>query len=98
VDFIEDGCCEMREPNWFVRLLGGYLPWVTKPFGEWLGKMLFYVSISATVLLVAGKIFPAKPTTTIDRIETQIVNECPQQDKIIGLHLNIWKFRIGAGI
>ena len=85
-------------PNWFVRLLGGYLPWVTKSFPEWLGKMIFYVSISSLVLLVAGKIFPAKPNTTIEKIETQVVNQCPQENKYFGIGINLWKLKLGLGI
>lgn len=97
MDFIEDGSREMNQ-NWLVRLVGGFIPWVTKPFGEWLGKMLFSVIISSTVLLVAGKIFPAKPTTAIDRIETQIVNQCPQENKYFGIGINLWKLKLGVGI
>jgi hypothetical protein len=85
-------------PNWFVKFLGGFLPFITKPFGEWLGKMLFSIIISSTVLLVAGKIFPAKPTTAIDRVETQIINQCPEADKYVGLHFNVWKLKLGIGI
>jgi hypothetical protein len=81
-----------------VKFAGGFLPFLTKPFGEWFGKMLFYVIVSSTVLLVAGKIFPTKPTTVIEKIETQVVNQCPEVDKYAGLHFNIWKLKLGIGI
>ena len=84
--------------NWFLKFVGGLLPGINKSFGEWFGKMLFYIIIVTSIMMVYNRIFPTKPTTSIEKIETQIVNECPQQDKIIGLHLNIWKLRIGAGI
>jgi hypothetical protein len=85
-------------PNWFVKFIGGFLPWVTKPFGEWFGKLLFYAIISTLMMMAYNRIFPTKPTTTIEKVETQIVNQCPEQDKVIGLHFNIWKLKIGAGI
>jgi hypothetical protein len=85
-------------PNWFVRLLGGFLPWVTKPFGEWLGKMLFYVTICSLVLMAYNRIFPTKPMTAIERIETQIVNQCPEENKYVGMRVNIWKLKLGVGI
>jgi hypothetical protein len=45
-----------------------------------------------------NRVFPTRPTTAIERIETQIVNECPVENKVIGLKFNIWKLKMGIGI
>ena len=84
--------------TWAVRLLGGFFPFITKPFSEWAGKMIFYAVISFAMLWVWGKVFPMKPTTRIETVETQIINECPKDNRIIGLSFNIWKLKLGVGI
>jgi len=83
---------------WIIRFLGGFIPWVHKPFGEWLGKILFYAIISLLAMSVYNKVFPTKPTTAIERIETQIVNQCPQENKYFGIGINLWKLKLGVGI
>lgn len=83
---------------WFVHFIGGLLPWVTKPFGEWFGKILFYGVIIAIALTVYHKVFEPKSVTKIEKIETQVINQCPEELKWLGLKLNVWKFKIGAGI
>ena len=83
---------------WTIKFLGGLLPFITKGFGEWFGKMLFYAVITFAMMWVWGKVFPSKPTTKIERVETQIINECPVEHPFLGVKLNIWKFKLGVGI
>jgi hypothetical protein len=50
--------------EWFKRLIGGWLPIGTKPFGEYAGKILWCVGIVLMVSLctnVWDKLFPGKP-------------------------------------
>ena len=84
--------------TWILKFLGGLIPWVSKPFGEWFGKILFYTIISTLVLLAFNRLFPTKPTTTIEKIETQVVNQCPEEHKAFGIKMNIWKLKLGVGI
>lgn len=49
--------------NWIVRFLGGIIPG-QKPFGEWIGKILYVVVIVLGMSLVTNlwdKFFPQKP-------------------------------------
>lgn len=59
---------------WLVKLVGGWLPIGTKPFGEYLGKILWAVGIILAVLIIWNKF--TKPTTYIrpDQDAEQIVN------------------------
>lgn len=84
--------------GWFLKFVGGLLPGINKSFGEWFGKMLFYIIIVTSIMMVYNRIFPTKPTTAIERIETQIVNECPQENKYFGIGINLWKLKLGIGI
>jgi hypothetical protein len=84
--------------TWIIRLLGGFFPFITKGFGEWFGKILFYAIISLLAMSVYNKVFPTKPTTSIEKIETQIVNQCPQENKYFGIGINLWKLKLGVGI
>jgi len=83
---------------WVIRLAGGFIPGLTKPFGEWIGKIIWVAVWIVIALTVYHKIFEPKTVTKIERIETQINNQCPEENRIVGLRLNFWKFKIGAGI
>lgn len=83
---------------WFVKFIGGLLPGINKSFVEWIGKMMFYAILITIGITIYHKTFEPKTITKIEKIETQIVNQCPEKDKVIGLHFNLWKLKIGAGI
>jgi hypothetical protein len=48
---------------WVVKFLGGFIPFLTKPFGEWLGKILWVVAIIIIFNVAMNKLFPPKPNT-----------------------------------
>jgi hypothetical protein len=83
---------------WLIKFIGGLIPWVSKPFSEWFGKMLFYAIITFVMMWMWGRVFPTKPTTKIERVETQIINECPVEHKAFGIKLNVWKLKLGFGV
>jgi hypothetical protein len=61
---------------WFVKLMGGFLPWITKPFGEWAGKILFYAALITIGLVIYHNL--TRPTSTTaqhaDRDFTSVTN------------------------
>lgn len=42
--------------KWFMRLLGGWIPLGTKPFSEWLGKILWVTGVVLVLNFVSGLI------------------------------------------
>ena len=83
---------------WAIKFLGGIFPFITKGFGEWIGKLLWIAAWIILALTIYHKIFEPKTVTRIDRIETQVINQCPEENKVIGFKFNLWKLKIGAGI
>ena len=71
---------------------------MTKPFGEWAGKLLFYGVISVLVIMTYNKFIEPKNVTKVERVETQIINECPVEHPWLGFGINIWKLKLGVGI
>ena len=71
---------------------------MTKPFGEWAGKLLFYGVISVLVIMTYNKFIEPKNVTKVERVETQIINECPVEHPLLGFKFNIWKLKLGVGI
>ena len=63
--------------------------------GKRIGKIIWLFVWIVIVLTIYHKLFFAKQNVTkIEKIETQIVNECPKDD-IAGLKLNLWNFILG---
>lgn len=66
---------------WIVRLIGGWIP-IEKPFGEWLGKILWVVGIVLAVLIVWNKF--TSPTTTNNQRAEGIYNDYEQPKATFG--------------
>lgn len=81
--------------NWFKYLIKGFIP----ADGKRVGKIIWLSVWIILALTVYHKIFFQKQTVTqIERIETQVINECPKEHDIAGLKLNLWKFYIKLGL
>jgi len=82
--------------SWFVRLIKGFVP----VDGQRIGKIIWVLVLCACAIGIYHKCFIAKTQVTrIDRIETQIINQCtPVKEDIIGFKFNLWKFNIKLGI
>lgn len=81
---------------WIVRLVGGWLPLGTKPFGEYLGKIIWAVGIILMVSLATNiwdKLFPGKP----DVVNVAGDYNAEQKDAA-GIGCNLWKAYIKAGV
>lgn len=83
---------------WILKFLGGLIPWVSKPFSEWFGKILFYGLLFFVFTTAWNKFIEPKNVTKVERVETQIINECPVEHPFLGVKLNIWKLKLGVGI
>lgn len=76
---------------WLVTFLKGFLP----IDGKRIGKILWVLLLAAFAIGVYHKVFVAK-TTKIERIENYYA--CPQEEKVIGLKVNLWKLHASLGI
>ncbi len=85
---------EIMEPFSIIKFLTGFNIFD----GAKLGKLLFYLILIAICLTIYHKAFEPKQVTKIEKIEKQIVNNCPEENKIAGLQLNIWKLKLRLGI
>lgn len=65
--------------SWLIKLIGGWLPIGTKPFPEWLGKVIWCVGIVTLCLIVYHQM--TKPST-VQKAET-IVNHT-ENPKMMG--------------
>ena len=67
---------------WFITLIKGFLP----IDGKRIGKVIWLAGWIIIALTVYHKLFFSKQTVTkIEKIETQIVNECPKDEDIAGI-------------
>ncbi len=83
---------------WLVKLIGGWLPTGTKPFGEWLGKILWVVGIILMVSLATNlfeKVIPSKPDVTIGQGG---IYQAAEPRDIIGIGCNLWRWYIKGGM
>jgi hypothetical protein len=76
---------------WVITLLKGFLP----VDGKRIGKIIWVLVLCGVAIGVYHKVFVQK-TTKIERIENYYA--CPEEDKILGIKLNLWKFSIKAGL
>lgn len=76
---------------WFLTFIKGFLP----IDGKRIGKILWVFFLCAFAIGIYHKLFITK-TTKIEKIENYYA--CPEENKIIGLKFNLWKFKIGAGL
>lgn len=77
---------------WLLTLLKGFLP----IDGKRIGKIIWVLVLCAVGIGIYHRIFIAK--TTHQDIQTQIVYQCPDENKIIGLRFNLWKFSVKLGL
>jgi hypothetical protein len=74
-----------------VTLLKGFLP----IDGKRVGKIIWVCALCFACLFIWFKL--VEPRTHQD-IVTQIVNQCPEDTKIIGLRFNVWRLKLQLGL
>lgn len=82
---------------WAIRFLGGLIPG-QKPFGEYIGKILYVVAIILFVSLATNvweRLFPRKPDTQIGTVGSYYAE--PKAD-IAGIGCNIMRVYLRTGI
>ena len=79
--------------TWIKRLIGGWLPLGTKPFPEWLGKVLWAIGIFCACQFVIS-LFQKPNVTTVQG--DQIIQSEPRD--MMGFGCNMWKAYIKAGV
>jgi len=77
--------------GWVITLLKGFLP----IDGKRIGKIIWVLVLCACAIGVYHRLFVQK-TTKIEKIENYYA--CPEDNKVLGLRLNLWKFSIKAGL
>lgn len=77
---------------WLITLLKGFLP----IDGKRIGKIIWVLVLCAVAIGVYHKTFIAK--TEHNTITTQIINQCLQDNKIVGFNFNLWKLKFSAGL
>ena len=93
--------------NWLWKLVSGWLPiginsdGQPKPFGEWLGKIVWVVGIVLAVMAVSRVIewaFPTKSAVTnIGSGGTQIIQQADPRD-VMGFGCNVMRAYARTGI
>jgi hypothetical protein len=83
--------------EWLLKLIGGWLPIGTKPFPEWLGKILWAVGIFLLCTFLLNRFFPEKTTTHIESGGTQIIQQAEPRD-MMGFGCNFMRGYIKAGV
>ena len=76
---------------WLLTFLKGFLP----IDGKRIGKILWVLVLVSLAIGAYHKLFVAK-TTKIEHIESYYA--CPEENKIIGVRFNLWKFRLNFGL
>ena len=76
---------------WLITFLKGFLP----IDGKRIGKILWVLILAGVLIGAYHKLFVAK-TTKIEHIESYYA--CPEENKIVGLKFNLWKFSIKLGL
>lgn len=81
--------------GWLLTLLKGFLPIDGKRIGK-----IIWLSVWIILALTAyHKLFYQKQSVTkIEKVETQIINECPKDEDIAGVKIKLWKFYIKFGL
>jgi hypothetical protein len=82
--------------QWATKLLGGWLPIGTKPFPEWLGKVLWAIGICLAVNFVISRFFPEKTVTNIGDGGVQIVYQ--EQKDMMGAGCSVMRAYLKAGV
>ena len=82
---------------WLTKLVGGWIPIGTKPFPDWLGKVLWAVGIYTACTMLLSHFFPAKTVTTIGAGGTQIIQQAEERD-MMGLGCTMFRAYARVGI
>lgn len=82
---------------WLLKLIGGWIPIGTKPFPEWLGKVLWVIGLYLACHAVMSFFYPQKNVTTISAGGTQIIQQAEQRD-VMGFGCNAWRAYARIGI
>lgn len=83
--------------DWIVKLIGGFIPGVSKPFPEWLGKILWVVGIYVALNIFTSHFFTTKNVTTVAKGGTQIIQQAEPRDTV-GVGCNIFRLYIKGGL
>jgi len=76
---------------WLITLLKGFLP----IDGKRVGKIIWVLTLCALAIGAYHKLFIAKTQHQV--IQTQIINQCPEENKTLGVRVNIWKLKLSLG-
>lgn len=76
---------------WFITLIKGFLP----IDGKRIGKIIWVLVLSAFAIGIYHKVFLAK-TMRIEKIENYYA--CPEENKIVGMSINLWKLKLNLGL
>lgn len=84
--------------SWLTRFLGGVIPTGQKPFGDWLGKILWFVLLFALCTGFMNFLFPQKPQhqTTVGAGGTQIV--VSEEPNVAQIGCTAWRGYVRIGI
>lgn len=81
--------------SWLMKLVGGWLPIGTKPFPEWLGKVLWAVGIFIACQLIMAFFFPNKNVINVG--SGGIVQQAEPRD-MMGFGCNISRLYVKTGV
>ena len=83
--------------QWIIRFLGGLIPTGQKPFGDYIGKVLWFICLFCLCTFVTGfvsnKLFPPKPDTI--NVSGDYIAE-PRD--VIGVGCNMWRLYHKTGL
>jgi len=82
--------------GWLWKLIGGWIPNGSKPFPEWLGKVLWAVGICIVVNFAIARLFPVKAVTNIGTGGVQ--NVYNEQRDTMGIGCNAWRMYVKGGL
>jgi len=77
-----------------IKFLSGFAFWK----GDKLGKILFYGVLIVLALTIYHKAFEPKQITKVERIETQIINQCPKESGLFHVGINLFGLKLKLGI
>lgn len=77
-----------------IKFFSGFAFWK----GDKLGKLLFYGILIAVAITIYHKAFEPKQTTVIERIETQVINQCPKENRLFNIKFNLLGLKLNFGL
>lgn len=86
--------------DWIVKLISGWIPTGQKPFGEWLGKIVWVIGIVLMVSLCTNvwqalmdRFFPPKPN--VINVSGDYIQEKPD---VMNFGCSLWRGYLKIGI